>query len=121
MGFGQAISYNLSNMTNFSGRAARSEFWWWILGLWIFQFVVALLFGGFTTDSGLIAFIGRIIHIILILATLAVGARRLHDTGKSGWWQLLYLIPCIGVIILIVFWATPGNPADNTYGAPPTS
>ena len=121
MGFGQAISYNLSNMTNFNGRAARPEFWWWILALWILQLLVSLLFGGFSTDSGFIGFVGWVINIILIVATLAVGARRLHDTGKSGWLQLLYLLPCIGPIILIIFWAMPGNVGDNTYGAPPAN
>lgn len=119
MGFGQAISYNLSNMTNFSGRASRSEFWWWILAMWILQVLVSIIFRGASTDNGLLLFIGWVISIILVLATIAVGCRRLHDSGKSGWLQLLYLIPCIGAIILIIFWVQPGTPGDNTYGAPP--
>ena len=53
------------------------------------------------------------------LATLAVGCRRLHGTGKSGWLQLLLLIPCIGAIILIVFWVQPSTPGDNAYGPVP--
>lgn len=118
MGFGQAISHNLSNMTNFSGRASRSEFWWWILALWILQVIVSLIFGGYRMDNGFLGFIGWIVSIILVLATIAVGCRRLHDTGKSGWLQLLYLIPCIGPIILIIFWVQAGTPGDNQYGAP---
>ena len=56
MGFGQAISHNLSNMTNFSGRAGRPEFWWWILALWVLQLIVNLLTGGLT--GGLQQFAG---------------------------------------------------------------
>ena len=122
MGFGQAISYNLSNLTNFSGRAARSEFWWWILLLWLISIVVNFITGGVgaamggSSDFGFLTFVGYVIWIILVLATIAVGARRLHDTGKSGWLQLLWLLPCIGPIILIIFWAMPGTPGDNAYG-----
>ena len=107
-------------MTNFSGRAQRSEFWWWILAMWILQIIVNVIFGGISGNrNGFLSFIGWVISIILLLATIAVGCRRLHDTGKSGWLQLLYIIPCIGPIILIVFWAQAGNPGDNTYGPPP--
>ena len=127
MGFGEAISYNLKNLTNFDGRAARSEFWWWILALWILNVIVSFVTGGSSVfmggDAGnaFLAFIGWIIWIILILATVAVGARRLHDTGKSGWWQLLYFLPCVGFIVLIIFWAQAGTPGDNGYGTPPAA
>ena len=84
MGFGQAISHNLSNMTNFSGRAGRPEFWWWVLAIWLLNLVVSLFTGGLTgSDNGFLWFVGWVISIILTLATIAVGARRLHDTGKS--------------------------------------
>ena len=121
MGFGQAISTNLSNITNFSGRASRPEFWWWALLLWIINTVVGWFTGisSFLTDgpsSG--SFLGWLIWIIIVLATIAVGARRLHDTGRSGWWQLLWFLPCIGWIILIIFWALPSTPGDNAYGSP---
>jgi uncharacterized membrane protein YhaH (DUF805 family) len=121
MGFGQAISYNLSNMTNFTGRAGRSEFWWWILAVYIINFVVSLVTGVGRYDNGFLAFVGSVIVILLWLTTLAVGCRRLHDTGKSGWLQLLLLIPCVGVIVLIVFWVQPTTPGENVYGPAPTS
>ncbi len=118
MGFGQSISHNLNNITNFAGRASRSEFWWWILAVWILQILVSLITGGTRSGGGFLAFIGWVIAVILTLATIAVGCRRLHDTGKSGWLQLLWFLPCVGVIILIVFWVMPGTPGDNQYGPP---
>ena len=118
MGFGQAISHNLSNITNFSGRAARPEFWWWVLAVWILEVLVSLVTTGLR-DNGILMFLVWIVYVVLWLATIAVGCRRLHDTGKSGWLQLLALIPCVGIIILIVFWIQPGTPGDNQYGAPP--
>jgi uncharacterized membrane protein YhaH (DUF805 family) len=54
----------------------------------------------------------------VLLPSLAVGARRLHDTGKSGWWLLLGLIPLVG-LILIIFWVMDSNPGDNQYGPNP--
>jgi uncharacterized membrane protein YhaH (DUF805 family) len=122
MGFGQAISHNLSNMTNFEGRAGRAEFWWWVLAVWIINILVSLLTGGWTgRENGFLAFIGFVIAVILTLATIAVGCRRMHDTGKSGWMQLLWFIPCVGWIIMIVLWAQPGTPGDNQYGPPPAT
>lgn len=122
MGFTDAIKHNLNNITNFDGRAARPEFWWWILAIWIINVVVSLLTGGVTgSNNGFLWFIGWVISIILTLATIAVGCRRLHDTGKSGWLQLLWLIPCVGWIVLIIFWAQAGTPGDNAYGPAPTA
>ena len=117
MGFGEAISSGFSSMTNFTGRAKRSEFWFWILFIYILQIVLYFL-GNLLgrADNAFVAFIFYIIAVVLWLATLAVGCRRLHDTGKSGWLQLLLLIPCIGAIILIIFWAQPSQPGDNAYG-----
>jgi len=121
MGFGEAISTNLSKITDFNGRASRPEFWWWILAIWILNLIVSLISGGWRGGSGFLWFIGWVISIILVLATLAVGCRRLHDTGKSGWFQLIYLIPCVGWIIMIFLFVQPGTAGDNQYGPPPAS
>jgi uncharacterized membrane protein YhaH (DUF805 family) len=122
MGFGEAISHNFNNITNFEGRAARPEFWWWILAVWIINIIIAAVTGTFTGNTGsFLSIIGTIISIILVLATLAVGSRRLHDTGKSGWLQLLYLIPCVGWIVVFILCAQPGTPGDNPYGPAPTA
>jgi uncharacterized membrane protein YhaH (DUF805 family) len=66
-----------------------------------------------------IGILGLVYSLAVIVPTLAVGARRLHDTGRSGWWQLLGLIPVIGIIVLIVWWATDGAPSPNDWGRNP--
>ena len=121
MSFGQAISSGFANITNFEGRASRSAFWYWALLIFIINVVVGLLLGSWRGGGGFLAFIGWVISIILFLATIAVGCRRMHDTGKSGWFQLLWLIPCVGFIITIILWAQPGTPGDNKYGPAPTA
>ncbi|HEV8023373.1 MAG TPA: DUF805 domain-containing protein [Candidatus Nanopelagicales bacterium] len=119
MSFGQSVSYCLSNYANFNGRGRRSEFWWFYVFVVIVSAVVqGLLAAIFGADSGLYIVLGGLVGLALVIPLYAAGARRLHDTGKSGWLQLLVLIPCIGLIVLIVFWAQAGHPAENQYGAP---
>ncbi len=117
MGFGQAISHVFSNITTFNGRASRSEFWWWILFTYIVNFVVSLIDNLVFNSGGTwgMGFVTWIVWVILTIATLAVGCRRLHDTGKSGWLQLLWLLPCVGPIILIIFWVQASQ-GPNQYG-----
>ena len=117
MGFGEAISSGLKNVTNFSGRASRSEFWWFVLFIWIVSVILNFVFGliGLNGDSTLgTGFF--LVYVLQVLAVIGVGCRRLHDTGKSGWLQLLWIIPCVGPIILIVFWVQAGTPGDNAHG-----
>lgn len=119
MSFGQSVSTCFSNYANFTGRARRSEFWWFYLFVVIVsvavQAILALIFGG---DSGAYFLLSIAVSVALAIPLYAAGARRLHDTGKSGWLQLLVLIPCVGIIVLIVLWAKEGQPADNQYGPP---
>ena len=115
MGFGQSISHVFSNLTNFNGRASRSEFWWWYLFIVIINIIVSIIENAVRGSWG-VGILAWIVWIILTLATLAVGCRRLHDTGKSGWLQLLLILPCIGSIILIIFWIMPSTPGANQYG-----
>ena len=120
MGFGQAISTCLSIYANFNGRGRRSEFWWFWLFVVIVQIVVQTLIAIIVgTDSALYTLVVFVLAIALAIPLYAAGARRLHDTGKSGWLQLLVLIPCAGIIIMIVLWAQQGSGVDNQYGAPP--
>lgn len=117
MGFAEAITSGFGSMTKFSGRASRSEFWYWILFVAILE-VVSYFLGGLLgrNDNTLVGLIFNLIAVVLILATLAVGCRRLHDTGKTGWLQLLLIIPCVGHIILIFLWLPASHPGDNQYG-----
>jgi len=116
--FGQSISYCFSNYANFNGRARRSEFWWFFLFVLIVQVVVQTLFA-VGTDSVIYSLLVFVLAVALGIPLYAAGSRRMHDTGKSGWLQLLILIPCVGGIVMIVLWAQAGNPAENQYGAPP--
>tara|TARA_B100001057_G_scaffold63413_1_gene56961 strand:- start:142 stop:507 length:366 start_codon:yes stop_codon:yes gene_type:complete len=116
MSFSESISYCFSNYANFKGRASRSEFWWFNL------FVLGLEFAANVWDASLGDTSGwGIAYILVLLGTtipvLAVGARRLHDLNKSGWLQLL-AITIIGLIPLIIWWATEGTKKNNLHGKP---
>ncbi len=109
MTFTEAVSTCLTKYADFTGRARRSEYWWFYL----FSFVVGWgLFAISVTFSTLAS-------IALFLPGLAAAVRRLHDTNRSGWFILIALIPLIGVIILIVWLATEGDSGANQYGESP--
>lgn len=114
IGFGDAIKICFNKFADFEGRARRSEFWWWRLFLAIvnmaLQMVVTFTFGGATIFVLLVSF-------ALLIPDLAVGARRLHDTGRSGWLQLL-MLTCVGLIPLIIWWCEDSQ-GDNEYGPSP--
>jgi uncharacterized membrane protein YhaH (DUF805 family) len=80
----------------------------------VFNIIDAVLGLGMGAGLGVL---GVIYSLAVLVPGLAVGVRRLHDTDKSGWWLLLALIPIVGIIVLIVFWATDGLPGTNQYGA----
>ena len=104
MNFGQAISSCLSKYAMFSGRASRPDFWWFFL----FQILISL------AASMLGETINSLVALGLLLPALAVGTRRLHDIGRSGWWQLL-MLTVIGFLVLIYWWVQPAVEGDNTY------
>ena len=110
MDFVTAVKTCLSKFVDFSGRASRSEFWWFFL----FQVVVAII-ASFLGET-----ISGIVGLILLLPSLAVGARRLHDIGKSGWFLLLAIIPLVN-LVLIYFFVQPSQPQDNAFGAVPAA
>ena len=114
---------------DFSGRASRQEFWMFVLFNLLFAmawaFVAGLLTGlfgdSFDQESRLI-FMYKLIAIyyaVTAVPAMAVGVRRLHDTGRSGWWMLIGLVPLVGGIWLIVLMCSDDNPGDNRYGSPP--
>ena len=114
MTFGDAVRSVLTQYTGFSGRARRSEFWWYSL----FAFVVYLVAG--LIDAALnTTVLGIVVGLGLVLPSLAVTVRRLHDTGRTGWWILIGLIPLVGAIVLLVFECTDSEPDPNSYGPSP--
>lgn len=110
----ESVKSVLSNYATFSGRARRSEYWYFALAMIVLNGVLSLL-----GDSTPVVTLSGIIALALVIPQLAVGARRLHDTGRSGWWQLISLIPIVGWIVLIVFFAQDGEKGSNKYGPSP--
>lgn len=105
----------LKNYATFSGRARRKEYWMFVLFNTIVGFVLWILdiiIGTYFVLDGLYC-------LAIILPSLAVSVRRLHDIGKSGWWMFISLIPLIGGIWLLVLFVTDGTPGENTYGPSP--
>lgn len=100
----ESIKSAVRNYANFNGRANRPEFWWFYL----FVFIVVIV-------TIWIPVVGIIIALALLLPSLSVTARRLHDMGQSGWWQLLYLVPFGGIAVLVMC-AQPGTNGPNMYG-----
>ena len=101
----------------FDGRAGRPEFWWFQLGNVIASIVVGIVGRIVLGSSGVALY--YLYSLAVFLPSLAVGIRRLHDTDKSGWWVLIGIIPIVGWIILIVFYATSGTPGPNRFGPAP--
>jgi uncharacterized membrane protein YhaH (DUF805 family) len=105
----------------FSGRSRRREYWYFVL----FNIIVSIVLGwidallgtrGSYAGAGLLS---GIYGLAVIIPSLAVTVRRLHDIDRSGWWILIGLVPLIGVIVLLVFALQDGTPGDNRYGPNP--
>jgi uncharacterized membrane protein YhaH (DUF805 family) len=118
MNFGQAISSGFRNYVNFSGRAARSEYWLWILFVVIVSIVTAGIDMAIFRDPQVLP-INSLTGLALLLPNLAVAVRRLHDTDRSGWWLLLLFLPLIGAIVLIIWFCFRGTPGQNRFGPDP--
>ena len=123
MDFKTAVTSVLkTNYANFNGRARRSEYWYYTL----FTIIVELVLTVIQKLTSGIPVVGLIVNILIVIIGLALFIpglalcfRRLHDTGRSGIWILIGLIPLIGEIILIVFFVQDSQPGDNKYGANP--
>ena len=99
---------------NFEGRNTRTQYWMFVLFYLIFY--VACLIVDKVLGTTLVA---ALYSLALLLPSIGAATRRLHDTGRSGWWQLIALIPLLGAIVLIVFLAQDTTPSDNQYGPNP--
>ena len=114
MSFADAVRSVLKKYASFEGRARRSEFWYGGL------FVMLVVMAGFAIDLALGA--GGNVYLVVLLAmmlpSLAVSARRLHDVDQSAWWLLLYITPLTS-LFLFYWWLKPGTPGANDYGLNP--
>lgn len=126
MGFTEALKSFWTNYATFKGRARRSEYWFIQLFLVVTNLAAAVI-DFVLMDGDVERFIanggGGIVGLVWILATivpaLAVLVRRLHDTGKTGWWALIGFVPFAGAIVLLVFTILDSTPGENVYGASP--
>lgn len=109
MGFFDAIKTCFVKYVDFSGRAARPEFWYFVLFVFIAEVCLLIAY----RPLG-IAFV-----VAAILPRLAVAVRRLHDIDRSGWWILIGLVPLIGWIVLIIWYCQRGDDSANRFGDPP--
>ncbi len=115
MSFVDAIKSVFSHYVDFSGRARRSEYWYFFL----FTMLVNVVTSGLAAAVDALSFVQIIASLAMLLPGLAVAVRRLHDIGKSGWCLLFVLIPLVGSIILIVWYCKDSQPGDNQYGPNP--
>jgi uncharacterized membrane protein YhaH (DUF805 family) len=114
-----SIKICFSKYATFSGRASRSEFWLFQLFTFlgsVTTLIIDVMILGFSINDASSP-TNLIFLLIVMIPSVAVGCRRLHDLNKSGWWQLLYLT-IIGIILLIIWWATQGENKKNKFGLP---
>ncbi len=103
----------------FSGRASRSQYWYFALCSAIISIILSIIDNAIGLGGETIGLLSGLYSLAVLVPSLAVLARRLHDTGKSGWWILIGLIPVIGAIVLIIFAVMDSQPGTNEYGPNP--
>ena len=119
-----AIKTVFRKYADFNGRACRSEFWYWILGVVLLSIVLAIIEGALLAPAlGFEAFAPEsgqplrfVMSLLIFLPTLAVAVRRLHDIGRSGWWVFIQLVPIVGSLLLLWWYVQPGDTEPNQYG-----
>lgn len=104
----------LNQYADFSGRARRTEYWMFTL----FNAIISLILGFVLATIGLV-FLSYIYSIAILIPSLAVCIRRLHDIGKSGWWYLIGFVPVVGTIVLLIWFCTDSQPGNNEWGPNP--
>ena len=124
MNFTVAVKTVLGKYIDFSGRASRSEYWYWILAVVALAIVLTVIEGALLAPAlGFEAYapeagqpLRMLMGLAIFLPTLAVSIRRLHDIGRSGWWLLIQFVPLIGGLILLWWYIQPGTEGPNEFG-----
>jgi uncharacterized membrane protein YhaH (DUF805 family) len=121
MGFGEAVRTCWRKYGDFDGRAARAEFWWWVLFVAVAQTLASVVLGlglALFQNSGFLQWLLVLIFMVIVLAfilpSIAVSVRRLHDRDLSGWWYLLGFVP-FGSLVLFVWYVLPGTKGPNRF------
>lgn len=111
----------LRKYADFSGRSRRREYWMFVLFYILIDVALSIVdrMLGFYNSAGGYGVLSGLFALALLIPAIAVGVRRLHDTGRSGWWILIGLIPVIGWIVLIVFYVQDSQPGSNAWGPNP--
>jgi uncharacterized membrane protein YhaH (DUF805 family) len=115
MNFMEAVSSVFRNYVGFSGRASRSEYWYWILFTVIVSVCLSILDRAIFPDMAAASPLASVFTLATLLPGLAVAARRLHDIDRTGWWILIALT-VIGGILLLVWFCQRGTPGPNRFG-----
>ena len=121
MNMKEAVISVLTNWNNFSGRACRSEFWYFILATFLVSIIISIIeiaTGMVDIESSEMGILSWIFTLLLFVPSLSVTARRLQDRGWSGWWQLLYLT-IVGILIIVVLNILPAKEDENKWGRNP--
>ena len=121
MNMKEAVVSVLTNWNNFSGRACRSEFWYFVLATFLVSMIISIIeiaTGMVDIESAEMGILSIIFALLLFVPSLSVTARRLQDRGWSGWWQLLYLT-IVGILIIIILNILPAKEDENKWGRNP--
>jgi uncharacterized membrane protein YhaH (DUF805 family) len=118
MGFGEAISICFSKFLTFEGRAHRPEYWWWGLFVWLASIVISIIVavGGYILGTAISVIVAILLLIALIVPSISVAVRRLHDVDRGGGWWFIQFVPFVGPCWFLYFMVQPGTARDPTPG-----
>jgi uncharacterized membrane protein YhaH (DUF805 family) len=105
----------IERYAQFTGRASRAEYWWFFLA----TLIVTTVLNALGRASTILVVLAFVYSLAVLVPSIAVAVRRLHDTGRSGWWMFIALVPLVGIIVLFVFLAMDGQAGPNQYGTTP--
>jgi uncharacterized membrane protein YhaH (DUF805 family) len=118
MTFAQAIQSGFANYFNFSGRAIRSEYWYWVLFAMLGGLATEIIDSAIFASHSAVSPLNGLFNLLIFLPGLGLGIRRLHDINRSGWWVLITLT-LIGVFLLLYWACQRGTPGPNRFGPDP--